>query len=375
MIVALDQDLVKRGKRTDRRFWAVIPAGGAGTRLWPLSRAARPKFLLPLLGERSLLQETVDRLEDLVPPGRVFVVCGPAHAAPVARQLPELPERNVLVEPAPRGSGPAIALATAIVARHDPEAIVGSFAADHEVTDLPVFTSAIRTAIEAARAGWLVTVGLTPARPETGFGYIERSDDEIVTTPDGIAYRAARFVEKPDAVTAASYVASGHFLWNASMFVWRARTLLAEVGRLQPDLLAGVSRIAEVWGTPEQESVAAEIWATIPESTIDQGILEHAERIAVVPATFGWSDVGDWNNLGELIERDDFGNSVRGDLVQSQTRNSIVWSETGRLVALVGLDNIAVVDTEDALLVVDRKEAQEVRRIVDQLKARRRQAY
>jgi mannose-1-phosphate guanylyltransferase len=359
----------------DRHLWAVVPAGGSGTRLWPLSRAARPKFLLPLLGERSLLQQTVERISTIVPPERTLVVCGPAHAAPVARQLPMLPERNVLVEPSPRGSGPAIALATALIVRRDPTAIVGSFAADHEVSNLPAFEAALRTAITAAHDGWLVTIGLTPSRPETGFGYIERSKDAIACTPDGAAYRAARFVEKPSPETAAEYVASGRFLWNASMFVWQARSLLDEVARLQPELHAGIDRIAAVWGTPEQDQVAAEVWANLPESTIDQGVLEHARRIAVVPAEFGWSDVGDWNNLGELIERDDSGNSVRGDLVQSQTRNSVVWSETGRLVALVGLENIAVVDTEDALLVVNRSDAQEVRRIVEQLKIMRREGY
>ena len=355
-----------------RNLWAVVPAGGSGTRLWPLSRAARPKFLLPLLGERSLLQQTIDRLASSVPPERTLVVCGPAHAAPVARQLPALPERNVVVEPSPRGSGPAIALATALIARHDPTAIVGSFAADHEVSDLPVFDAALRTAVAAAIDGWLVTIGLTPTRPETGYGYIERTDDVVACTPEGSAYRAARFVEKPNATTAAEYVASGRFLWNASMFVWQAQALLAEVARLQPDLHAGVGRIAEVWGSPEQERVAADVWAALAESTIDQGVLEQAERIAVVPAQFGWSDVGDWNNLGELIARDDDGNSVRGDLVQAHTRNSVVWSETGRLVALVGLENIAVVDTEDALLVVNRDDAQHVRQIVEQLKTMRR---
>jgi mannose-1-phosphate guanylyltransferase len=357
-----------------RHLWAVVPAGGSGTRLWPLSRATRPKFLLPLLGERSLLQQTVDRITALTLPERVLVICGPAHAAPVARQLPDLPEGNILVEPAPRGSGPAIALATAIVARRDPEAIIGSFAADHEVTDLPAFEAAVRTAIIAARDDWLVTIGLSPSRPETGFGYIERSDDVIAQGPDGAAYRAARFVEKPDAATAA-YVAAGRFLWNASMFVWQAQTMLDEIARLQPLLFAGVSRIADVWGSPEQDRVSAEVWAQLPESTIDQGIFERAARVAVVPATFGWSDVGDWHNLGELIARDDSGNSVRGDLMQSQTRNCVIWSETGRLVALVGVENIAVVDTEDALLVVDRQNAQEVRRIVEQLKAMRRDGY
>jgi mannose-1-phosphate guanylyltransferase len=356
-------------------LWAVAPAGGSGTRLWPLSRAARPKFLLPLLGERSLLQQTIDRLAPSVPAERTLVVCGPAHAAPVARQLPALPEGNVVVEPSPRGSGPAIALATALIARRDPEAIVGSFAADHEVSDLQLFNAALRAAVAAAREGWLVTIGLAPTRPETGFGYIERTDDVVVCTPEGSAYRAARFVEKPDAETAAEYVASGRFLWNASMFVWQAEALLAEVARLQPELHAGVSQIAQVWGTPRQERVAAEVWSHLAESTIDQGVLEQADYIAVVPARFGWSDVGDWNNLGELIERDDDGNSVRGDLVQSRTRNSVVWSETGRLVALVGLENIAVVDTEDALLVINRDDAQEVRQIVEQLKTMRRHGF
>jgi mannose-1-phosphate guanylyltransferase len=350
-------------------LWAVIPAGGAGTRLWPLSRSARPKFLLSLLGERSLLQQTLDRISPLVAHERSLVVCGPAHAAPVARQLPELPEGNILVEPAPRGSGPAIALATAIVASRDPDAIVMSFAADHEVTDQAAFLAALETAVEAANDGWLVTIGLSPTRPETGYGYIERTDESVATTLLGEAFRVSRFVEKPDETRAAQYIASGRYLWNASMFIWRATALLAEVARLQPEVASGVARIAEAWGTPAQDRVTADVWATMPESTIDQGILEHAQRIAVVPANFGWSDVGDWNNIGDLIERDDAGNSVRGEMVQSMTHDCLVWSETGRLIALVGLDSIAVVDTDDALLVVDRKHAQEVRRIVDQLKA------
>lgn len=360
---------------SDSGFWAVVPAGGSGTRLWPLSRAARPKFLLPLLGERSLLQQTVDRLSPLAPGERILVVCGPAHAAPIVRQLPELPEENILVEPAPRGSGPAIALATAIIARHDPNAILGSFAADHEVTDQAAFVAAITTAIAAAQRDWLVTIGLQPTRPETGYGYIERSDDVIATTAEGTAYRSLRFVEKPDLATAEAYVSSGRFLWNASMFIWRAQTLLTEVARLQPDLYAGVMRIADAWGTPQQERVTAAVWADLAESTIDQGILERTDRVAVVPASLGWSDVGDWHNLGELIEPDASGNSVRGELVQTASRNCVVWSESNRLIALVGLENVAVIDTEDALLVADRQQAQDVRRIVDQLKSLQRDAF
>ncbi len=357
----------------NRNLWAVVPAGGSGTRLWPLSRAARPKFLLPLLGERSLLQQTIDRLAPSVPPERTLVVCGPAHAAPVARQLPALPERNVLVEPSPRGSGPAIALATALIARRDPAAIVGSFAADHEVSDLPLFDAALRTAVTAAHDGWLVTIGLPPTRAETGYGYVERTDDVVARTPEGSAYRAARFVEKPDAETAAEYVASGRFLWNASMFVWRAQTLMDEMERLQPELHAGLRRVAVAWGTPAQDAVTAEVWAGLAASTIDEGVMERAERVAVVPAEMGWSDIGDWAVLGQLGEADEAGNSWRGDVVPVATTNSAAWSETGRLIAMVGLDNVVVVDTDDAVLVADRARTQEVRRVVELLKARRRE--
>lgn len=356
-------------------FWTVIPAGGSGTRLWPLSRSARPKFLLPLLGKRSLLQETLHRLGPLAPAERAFVVCGPAHAAPVARQLPTLPADHILVEPSPKGSGPAIALAAAIIERIDPDAVMGSFAADHEVGYEDAFVAAVKTAIATAREGWLVTIGLSPTRPETGYGYIQRTSEELCRARTGVAFRAAGFAEKPDQATAEAYVASGDYLWNASMFVWKASTLMAEVERLIPDLAAGVRRIAAAWGTPEQDTVAAEVWATLEESTIDQGVMERSDLIAVVPADLGWSDVGDWHGLGELIAADPDGNAVRGDVVQSNTRNSVIWSETGRLIALVGLENIAVVDTEDALLVINRDSAQEVRRIVDQLKAKRRTSY
>lgn len=355
-------------------FWAVIPAGGSGTRLWPLSRAARPKFLLPLLGARSLIQQTADRLAGLAPPDQTLIVCGPAHAPGIARQLPGVPETNLVVEPQPRGSGPAISLAAALIARRDPDAIMGSFAADHEVGDQPAFSDAVRTAIEAARSDWLVTIGLTPSRPETGYGYIERTDERVVATAHGDAYRSARFVEKPDLVRATAYVESGRFVWNASMFIWRVQTFLEELARLQPDIYDGVSRIAAAWGTPQQERLTAEVWAKLPESTIDQGVMEHAERVAVVPAEMAWSDVGDWHGLGELIGQDDLGNSAGCDLVSAGSSGNVVWSETGRVIALVGIEDVVVVDTPDALLVADRTKAQDVRHVVATLKERARTA-
>jgi mannose-1-phosphate guanylyltransferase len=349
-------------------FWGVIPAGGSGTRLWPLSRSARPKFLLPLLGDKSLLQQTFARINKLAPPERIMVVCGPAHAVAVARQLPELPEGNIIVEPSPAGTGPALALAAALIQRRDRRAVMGSFAADHDVTDEDAFCNAVRTAVATAQIGDLVTIGLTPTRPETGYGYIQRTDDIRISSSTGTAYRAERFVEKPDLETAKSYIESGNFLWNASMFIWRVDAFATELRQLQPEILNGVRKIARAWESREQERVTARVWAELPNVTIDEGIMEQASRVAVVPAEMGWSDVGDWHGLGELIAHDDLGNAVRGDMMQIDTTNSVVWSESGRMVATIGVDSLVIVDTNDALLVVDRNRAQEVRKVVDGLK-------
>ena len=360
---------MKPERSTSPNFWAVIPAGGSGTRLWPLSRSARPKFLLPLLGKESLLQQTFSRVCLLTTPERVLVVCGPAHAAAIARQLPDLPSSNIIVEPSPNGTGPALALASALIHRVEPNAIMGSFAADHDVTDTDAFSRVVRTAIETARRGDLVTIGLTPTRPETGYGYIERTDEIILTHGLDVAYRAARFIEKPDLEHATEFVDSGTFLWNAAMFVWQVGALKRELKRLQPAIHDGVWKIADAWESRYQERITAQVWSTLPDVTIDHGVMERAERVAVVPAEFGWSDIGDWHGLGELIEQDALGNSVRGNLLRIETTNSVIWSETGRMVAMVGLDNIIVVDTEDALLVVDREKSQEVRKVVERLKA------
>lgn len=356
-----------RGRRAPS-FWTVIPAGGSGTRLWPLSRTVKPKFLLPLLGDRSLLQQTVDRLLPLTPPEKMLVICGTAHAAAVARQLPELPDANIIVEPSPKGSGPAIAMAAAIIALHDPDAVMGSFAADHEVQDGMAFEAAVRTAIATASSDdWLVTIGLTPTRPETGYGYIERSDEVVAVSPHGSAYRAIRFIEKPPLEDAEEFFASGCFLWNASMFVWRAQTLLDDLADLQPELHAAVCRIARAWGTSSQEQVVADVWPGIEESTIDQGVMEKAARVAVVPAEIGWSDVGDWHGLGELVEKDDEGNSLHGAVTAIDCERCVLWSDSGRMIVTIGLSNAIVVETHDTVLVATRDRAQEVRRIVKEL--------
>ena len=360
--------LVREVPGADGDFWAVIPAGGAGTRLWPLSRAAQPKFLLPLTGDRSLLQQTVDRLGAVAGPERTLIVCGPSHAVEVSRQLSEVPTGNVVIEPLPRGSGAAIGLAAALIARTDPRAIMGSFAADHDVADLAAFVGAIHAAAIAAREGWLVTIGLTPTRPETGYGYIERTDDEIAHSEHGVVYRAERFVEKPDRATAERFLASGRFAWNAGMFIWQVDTLLAEMARLLPTLHGALIRIATSWDGPERDEILVREWAALEDVTIDNGIMERAAKVATVPASLGWSDVGDWHGLGKLLELDSHGNCGVGERVAIDSARSVVWSTTRTVVTLLGMDDVIVVNTEDAVMIARRDRAQDVRHLVAELK-------
>lgn len=353
-------------------MYIVIPAGGSGTRLWPLSRAAHPKFLHALTGdERSLIQTTVDRLAPLTPPAQTFVVTGGGHAAAIARQLPNLPDSNIIIEPAPRDSGPAIGLAAAIIHQRDPGAIMGSFAADHLVRDEAVFRDTVRAAVEVARQGHLVTIGIAPTAPETGYGYIRQGEPLGV----GGAFRVEQFKEKPSREVAEAYLSSGRYLWNASMFVWQTATLLEEMARQLPELYAGLQRIAADWDTPRQQETLGNLWPALPKITIDHGIMEGAARVATVPGRFGWNDVGDWDTLASVLPASDSGNVVLaigdtgpGRHLAIDTRDSLIASSSHRIIATLGVANLVVVDTEDAVLVCPRGRAQEVRRLVDALK-------
>lgn len=353
---------------TNRRFFPIIPAGGSGTRLWPLSRAHRPKFLLPLPGPETMIQATMTRLGPLSRAADTLVITGAAHAGEVARQLPELGPDQIVVEPQPRGSGPAIGLGTAIVAQRHPDALVGSFAADHVVERPEAFQRAVETAMDAADLGYLVTIGIHPTYPETGYGYI-RAGAPLTEAGPGV-FRVQEFKEKPDLATATRYVAAGEYHWNASMFVWRASVLLEEMLRLLPDLHAALIEIAIAWDTPERDATLQRIWPTIQDVTIDTGILERSGRVAVVPADMGWTDLGDWHGFGAVKA----GNSeasiaLNCDTIQIDSTRSVVYGN-GRLIALLGVDNVIVVDTDDAILICERTRAQEVRAFVDELRRR-----
>ncbi|GAA4394188.1 mannose-1-phosphate guanylyltransferase [Ornithinibacter aureus] len=351
-------------------FWAVVPAGGAGTRLWPLSRAAHPKFLLDLTGSgRTLLQATVERLEPLTG-DRVVVVTGAPHADAVRAQLPALAGDQVLAEPSPRDSMAAIGLAAAVIERQDPQAVIGSFAADHVIPDTTAFESVIREAAEVAREGHLVTIGIEPTSPATGFGYIRAGE---ALAGFATALRAVEFVEKPDAVRAAQYVASGEFRWNAGMFVVKAATLLDLLAQWHPELAAGVRAIA---ASPERLD---ELWPALTRIAIDHAVAEPAAdagHVVVVPAPFSWDDVGDFASLAELLPpvEGEPGLRVLGsvDDVTTIEASGVVAAAGGRRVAVVGLEDVVVIDTPDAVLVTTRSRAQDVKAVVDALKAQGR---
>lgn len=355
-----------------RPFYAVVPAGGSGTRLWPLSRASRPKFLLPLPGPRTMIQETIERLAPICGASSIFVMTGSAHAAPVARQLVDLPEQQIIVEPMARGSGPAIGLGVALAAHRDPEAVVGSFAADHYVERPDQFVETLRAAIELAEHDYLVTIGIEPRHPETGYGYI-RTGDAIGTFAGLSGNHVSEFKEKPDLQTAERYVASGQYLWNASMFVWKASIFMEELRRLLPSIAAGIDEIVADWDSPERDATMTRVWSTMEDVTIDHGILERSNRVAVVPGGFGWSDLGDWHGVGAIINERNTEPSehvvVDADVIAVDSRNAVVFGN-GRQIAIVGLDDVIVVDTLDAVLVCNRSHAQQVKSVVDRLKQR-----
>jgi mannose-1-phosphate guanylyltransferase len=350
--------------------YAVIMAGGGGTRLWPRSRQATPKQFLDLLGPRTMLQETVDRIEPLIPLERVLVVTGHEYAHDILALLPGLPPENVVREPQGRGTAPCIGLAALALQHRDPEAIMAVFPADHRVARGAAFRQAVAAAVDVARQDYLVTLGITPTHAHTGYGYIQRGE---ALSPAGQtpAYTVRQFTEKPDGDTARRFVESGEYAWNAGIFVWRVRAILDEIARLLPVLHTVLTTVAEAWDTPDRQHVLSTVWGQTPRTTIDYGVMEKADRVAVIPIEVGWDDVGNWSTLSKLLQGDGDGNvtSGSGQHVLVDTHDTYIYAASGRLVALVGLDDLVVVNTKDAVLVCPKDRAQDVRAIVDRLKA------
>jgi mannose-1-phosphate guanylyltransferase len=356
-------------------FYSVIPAGGVGSRLWPLSRADAPKFLHDLTGSgQTLLKDTWDRLAPLSGGDRIMVVTGRAHRAAVEAQLPGLADHNVVLESEPRDSTAAIGLAAAILERREPGVIIGSFAADHVISGSALFRAAVADAVAAARAGYIATIGITPTEPAVGFGYIECGAPLDV---EGAAHAesVASFVEKPDLATAKRYLEGGKHLWNAGMFIARADALLAEIARNKPELHAGLVELAEAWDDPATRGPAVDrIWPRLEKIAIDYSVAEPAAaagRLAVIRGHFAWDDVGDFASLAKLNTAGRSGElAILGEnaRVLSDASSGIVVSRSNRVISLIGVHDIVVVDTPDALLVTTSEHAQRVKAVVDALR-------
>ncbi len=340
----------------------VVLSGGSGTRLWPLSRAAYPKQLMPLVGERSLLQETIQRVGDAKQFAAPVLICNDEHRFLVAEQLRSLdckPEAIVL-EPVGRNTGPAVA-AAALMAK--PDSVLLILPSDHYIVDPAKFRTAIAVAAKAAEAGSLVTFGIKPSAPETGYGYIRRGEAGATNG----AFKVAAFVEKPDAAKAEAYLASGEYLWNSGMFVFRADRFLAELAKFEPAMLAAVKEaVAGAVRDLDFIRLAKDSFAKAKSKSIDYAVMERTKDAAVVPADMGWTDVGSWAALWDVAKKDSQGNALIGDVIAADVTNSYIRSES-RLVTAVGLDNIVLIETVDAVMAVARDRAQDIRLIVDRL--------
>jgi mannose-1-phosphate guanylyltransferase len=354
-------------------LYAVIPAGGIGSRLWPLSRADAPKFLHDLTGSgQSLLRDTWDRLVPVAGADRIMVVTGRAHRAAVETELPQLQDHNVVLESEPRDSSAAIGLAAAILHRRDPEVVIGSFAADHVIRDGRGFRRAVNEAMAVARAGFISTIGISPTDAAIGFGYIHCGEElQVDGAPSALLVDS--FVEKPDLPTAQGYLESGDYLWNGGMFIARADVLLQQLGESKPELLAGLQELADAWDTPSRGAVVDRIWPALEKIAIDYSVAEPAAaagKLVVVPGHFDWDDVGDFASVAKLHSAGRADLAILGEnpRVLSDSSSGVVISHSGRTISLIGVSDIVVVDTPDALLVTTTANAQRVKSVVDALK-------
>lgn len=358
-------------RTTSSALYPVIIAGGSGTRFWPLSRSARPKQFLPLATKRPLIVETLARVSALAPAKRTLVVCGQRHGASMRALLPKLPKGNVLLEPVARNTAPAIALAAAQVAQRDPQGILAVLPSDHHVADVPAFQRALeRAAAIARKRGVIVTLGIRPTRPDTGYGYIR-----VGGASSRGAHHVEAFVEKPDAAKARRYLASGRYVWNAGIFVFRADTLLDEVAAHLPEAAAPLESIRASLGTPRATAVLKREFPKMPAISFDYAIAEKAAHLEVVPTDCGWSDVGSFDALPDVRPVDAQGNVADAKHALLIDSSGCVVLGGERPVALVGMKDVVVVDAGDALLVLPKARSQDVRKVVQALEARGLREY
>jgi len=354
------------------KTYAAILAGGRGTRFWPLSRRLTPKQCLPITGKRTLIQTTVDRLSLKIDPQRILILTEPAQLDLMRSQLPELPPENVIAEPEAMGTAAAVALGAAHARLRDPQAVVAVFHADHWIGDDARFMDTVGFACtQAVDHDAVVTIGITPDRPDTGYGYIEREEQPSAREGDFKAFRAKRFVEKPELETAKEYVDSGRFFWNGGYFIWKAEVVFEEFHKYLPDIADGLDR----WAKDPTEESLKEIYPGLTRTTIDKGIMEKSDRIWVVPGEFPWRDVGAWSAAAQSWQADARNNRVLGDdHIAYDSKNLIVYSP-GKIVVSIGVEDIIAVDTEDALLLCRVDREGDIRQVVQELERRGLEKY
>lgn len=343
---------------------AVILAGGSGTRLWPLSTPSFPKQFLPLPNGRSMIQESLARVEGIISPERAWVVTGRSMIELVREHLPSLPVSQILGEPVGRSTAAAIGWAAATIARRDPQATMMVLTADHVITKIDVFKQALRLADRLARQGLLVTLGIKPTGPATGYGYI-RYDAELSEGFDHQAFYGERFVEKPNVAKAMSYLEDGHYVWNSGMFVWNVETILTEIKKHLPELAQKIGVIVESMGTAQERETLDEVWPTLQTISIDYGVMEKASTFAVIPVEIGWNDVGNWEQYGSLFPAEQDEVRCVGHHVGLGSSNIFVYNNTQRQVYTIGLEDVVIVEMDDKTVICHKDEVQRVKELAE----------
>ncbi len=359
-----------------KNTYAVIMAGGGGTRLWPISRKDHPKHALPLLGEETLFQSTLERLKGLVPVDRIYVVTTADQVDLLKKQAPRIPVNNFLPEPEPRGTASVVGLAAEVLLKIDPQALMLVLPSDHFIRNRDQFHQIMRVAEKIARQGFLVTLGIQPVFASTGYGYIQQGQ-ALAGGYDYPAYHVVRFIEKPGESLAQKLIAAGDHSWNSGMFIWRADRILSEITRQMPVLAKALHKIGTAWGGADMDKILQKEWVKLVSETIDFGIMENARDVIVLPAAnLGWSDVGSWDSLFDVLSRDNNGNvKVNTDHLSIDTHDSLVFTKENKLVVTIGVDDLVVIDSGDALLVCHRKNAQQVRLAIEKIKKTNREQY
>ncbi len=355
-------------------IWAVVMAGGMGTRFWPASRRRRPKQVLPLLGRSTLIQDTVERLKPFISEKRILIITNSFQKPILRKILKKIPDRNFITEPCSRNTAPCLMLAAFHIEKRDPNAIFIALPADHQIGNSKSFRNHLKVACKLALKDKHVVFGIPPTRPHTGFGYIACGD--IIGREDGVEiYRGSKFVEKPSLARAKAFLRSRKYFWNSGMFVWKLSFFLRSVERILPHLSRKLHKVKPYVGTQREKLILRKVFPSCPPISIDYALMEKVRDLCVVKAGFDWSDVGSWEELENLLGSDRWGNVLQGKVVTLESWDNVVRAGKERLVSLLGVKNLIVVDTEDALLICQKGKAQEVKKLVEMLHRRKFDAY